>query len=107
VAIEAEPTTAKAAAIPTVWFMLLLLQLACDPVQTFTYENTTDITVYVSVDGRELAQLSPGEARAFSSSKNRKSRTVTARDDQNRVVFEREFTWAELEELDFQIVITQ
>lgn len=79
---------------------------ACDPGHNVTYENTTDQVVSVFVNGAFDFTLGPSEKKEFLVFKFREE-TLEAKDEVGRVIYSETFTWEELKEAGWQIVITQ
>lgn len=86
---------------------LLLLSLACDPVQAVTYENETDRTVTVFRDDTLIVTLEPSEKKKFSTLEFVEPRTFEAKDQSGRVIYSETLTWDELKAQGWRIVIEE
>lgn len=82
-----------------------LSNVACDPSQPVTYDNRTDTTVTVFVNGKRNLSLDPMQKRTLEEIQFSEA-TFEARDMEGRVIYSESFTWEELEEADWHIVIT-
>ncbi len=85
-----------------------VLQVACncDPGAQVTYVNMMDKAVWVYRDDGFVTSLPAGESDTLGTLQSVWKKHVTAKDDEGRVVWEDEITWAELEELGYRVVIT-
>ncbi len=94
------------------WPMVLILAavaigaVACDPSHAVTYDNRTNSSVMIFINGAFDASVGPMEKKApevieFSEA------TFEARDSAGRVIYSETFTWEELKEAGWQIIITE
>ncbi len=94
------------------WPTLLILAfvaigaVACDPGHPVTYENRTDRAVKVFINGKFSASLEPMNKEKFELIEFGRA-TFEARDSDGRVIYSETFTWEELKEADWRIVITE
>ncbi len=70
-----------------------------------TYENQTAFTLQVATDNFILTRLEPGESETFITRKNLLPDRVRAYKEDGTLVFDRTFTWQDLEASDFRVVI--
>jgi hypothetical protein len=84
---------------------LALLTIACDPAKQLTFENATNSAVTVRVNDRLRGLIPPGQAKSFSTPNNKGNRRVLAVDEQGNIRLDKNFTWQELEEVAFRLVI--
>ncbi len=90
---------------------LIFMALACDPVESFTFVNSTqstiEVTYYLPAQGRTF-KLGPGESASTEDvifSEERTLRVVATR--QNKTIFEKVFAYKELKATDFHIDIRE
>ncbi|MFC1925131.1 hypothetical protein ACFLW2_00355 [Chloroflexota bacterium] len=92
--------------------MVLMVTNACQPTWSLTFENQKDqsLTIFVREYGKETwhetGGISPKETRRMEIYPNKYVTSfIEARDASGKVLYSEEFTWEELEERDFKIVI--
>ena len=90
--------------------VIALLDTACfDVWEDITYTNATQSSLEVSVSANDQHndqfQLSPGASKSLQYLKQSWPRTVEAREPSGKVVFNRTYTWDDLKQMDFNIVI--
>ena len=80
--------------------------VACDPGHPVTYENQTDMAVEVFINGKFSASLEPMKKEKFELIEFDEV-TFEARDSDGRVIYSETFTWEELKQAGWRIVIEE
>ena len=84
--------------------LLAFLGVACDPGHSVTYENRTDESIDFFIDGSFAASIDPQDERTFSKIEFDVA-TFEARDSTGELVYRKTFTWEELEEAGWRVVV--
>lgn len=79
--------------------------LACDPGRSFVIVNETDGTIEIDDDGYRQHLLAPGESIDFTILEHNDSGRTTISDSEGSQLATFNFTWVELEEMDFRFVV--
>jgi len=85
--------------------VLLTIASGCDPGHGVTFVNQTDRTIAVYENTDLDANLAPAQQRTFTFIVFEGSRTFLARDEAGNVIFQQQYTWADLKRLQWRIVI--
>jgi hypothetical protein len=87
--------------------VLLVAFAACSTPQgtPVTYRNETGLTLTVTNDDFLLTTLAPTESRRITTREDLLPDRIRAYDDRNNLVFDRTFTWSDLQAMDFVVVI--
>lgn len=80
--------------------------IACHDDQSVAYENATSITMTVMIDYSELVTLEPGESESFKTRENVMPDRVRAFDQDGTPRFDRTYTWEDLEQAGWRVIIT-
>jgi hypothetical protein len=97
-----------AKAAPVVGVVLLVaLAAACSTPQgtPVTYRNEPGLALTVTNDDFLLTTLAPTESKRITTREDLLPDRIRAYDDRNNLVFDRTFTWSDLEAMDFVVVI--
>ena len=86
--------------------LVAFFSLACDPSHPVTYENRTDMVVEVFINGKFSASLEPMKKEKFELIEFDEV-TFEARDSDGRVIYSETFTWEELKQAGWRIVIEE
>ena len=87
--------------------MLLIAATACEPALTLEFENQTDQILTIYVQGVKIDEVAPRikikrDAAPIMDGKF----LIEAKNAQEDIIYSKEFTLKELDELDFKIVIS-
>jgi hypothetical protein len=80
--------------------------LACDPSHAVTYDNRTSRSVTIFMNGEFNLSLGPMEKKTGDEIEFSEA-TFEARDSDGRVIYSETFTWEQLKEAGWRIVITE
>ncbi len=95
------------------WPALLILAavaigaVACDPGHTVTFENETSQNITIFRDGRRDFELKPFETAGFTFLEFSGDTLLEARNEGVQTIYAETFTWEELKEAGWQIVIAE
>ena len=94
------------------WPALLILAavaigaVACDPSHAVTYDNQTNKSVMIFINGAFDASVDPMDEKTLEVIEFDEA-TFEARDSAGRIIYSETFTWEELKEAGWQIVIIE
>ena len=84
---------------------ILLVSVACDPGHGVTFINQTGVELEVYSGGLSAGRLAPHTERTLSYTRYSGVKLFEARDLSGTVLFSRSYSWNELEERDWKILI--
>ncbi len=80
--------------------------IACEQGQSVEYENATSTTMTIMIDYSELVTLEPGKSESFKTRENVMPDRVRAFDQDGTPRFDRTYTWEDLEQASWRVIIT-
>jgi hypothetical protein len=101
------------AILSVISLLFLLMSSGCDPVKWFRVDNQTDQTVSIYITGVYQNDVASGEIRRIGTLQippkpglpPHSPYLVEAKTKDGKVVYSKEFTWQELDDMDWTIVI--
>ena len=85
--------------------LVAFTSLACDPSHPVTYDNRTNDSVMIFINGAFDASVDPMDEKTLEVIEFDEA-TFEARDSDGRVIYSETFTWDELKEAGWRIIIT-
>jgi hypothetical protein len=80
--------------------------IACDPSHAVTYDNRTNNSVMIFINGAFDGSVDPMDEKTLEVIEFDEA-TFEARDSDGRVIYSETFTWEELKDAGWRIVITE